>query len=105
VKFRLGWVLGFDEVENLIRVVRPGSALGRFHNITHRLSSEFLCDERIVKNIRTPQELRLHSLDAWRGSSAVTYITRFGDNWAPAPILQMRWQKPGKPRGMCLLAR
>jgi hypothetical protein len=40
VEFGFGWVLGFDEVEILIDVIRGGVALGRFHDVAHRLASE-----------------------------------------------------------------
>jgi hypothetical protein len=42
VEFRFGWVFGFNKVENLINVIRRRIALGRFHDMTHRLASEFI---------------------------------------------------------------
>jgi hypothetical protein len=40
VKFRLAWVLGFHEVENVIYVLRRITR-ERFHDSTHNVSSDF----------------------------------------------------------------
>src|SRR6266478_7386553 len=50
VEFRFGWVFGFDEVENLAGIVRHGIKLGRFHDMTHRLASEFYVMNAYVMN-------------------------------------------------------
>jgi len=41
MEFRFSWVFRFDEVENLIGVVRSNIYFGRFHDRTHRRASEF----------------------------------------------------------------
>src|SRR5260370_511233 len=50
VEFRRGWVFGFDAVENLIGIVRHSVKLGRFHDMTHRLASEFYVMNAYVMN-------------------------------------------------------
>src|SRR6202030_3582480 len=84
MKFWFGWVFGFDEIENLVGVVRRRIRFGRFHDMTHRLASEIfsyhlsLSKERIVKT-QDAADPRLWQLNVKRGRPAVILLTDLSD--------------------------